>query len=75
MTLSDFRRRSIRVAVTLMVGASTFQLSGCDPAVRNTLLQGLETTTNGLTGALISAFFLGLQDDETTTGGGGLTTT
>ncbi len=60
----------MRAAISLAVGGSAFQLSGCDPAVRSTLLDGLESTTNALTGALISAFFLSLDD-----GSGSLTTT
>lgn len=59
--------------MTLAVGGSAFQLSGCDPAVRSTLLEGLQTTTNSLSTALISAFFLSLEDSSTSSGG--LTTT
>jgi hypothetical protein len=59
--------------MALAVGGSAFQLSGCDPAVRSTLLEGLETTTTSLSTALISAFFLSLQDDDA--GGSDLTTT
>ena len=64
------RTRLLRTAMTLAVGGSVFQLSGCDPAVRSTLLSGLQTTTTGLSTALISAFFLNLEDDD-----GGSTTT
>jgi hypothetical protein len=59
--------------MTLAVGGSAFQLSGCDPAVRSTLLDGLMTTTNSLSTALISAFFLSLEDDDA--GSSDLTTT
>jgi hypothetical protein len=59
-------------AMAIAMGGTAFQLSGCDPQVRSTLLTGLETTTQSLTAALISAFFLSLEDDATT---GGLTTT
>jgi hypothetical protein len=61
--------------MVLAIGGSAFQLSGCDPAVRNTLLVGLQTTTTSLSSALITAFFLSLQDDSDTTGGTSLTTT
>jgi hypothetical protein len=61
----------LRKLTALAVGGSAFQLSGCDPAVRATLLEGLESTTSSLSTALISAFFLSLQDDEA----GDLTTT
>jgi hypothetical protein len=59
--------------MTLAVGGSAFQLSGCDPEVRSTLLEGLQTTTTSLSTALISAFFLSLEDDDA--GGADLTTT
>ena len=62
----------MRTMTTVLVGGSVFQLSGCDPTVRATLLDGLETTTSSLSSALISAFFLSLQDDS---GNGSLTTT
>ena len=61
------RQRLIRFVTALAVGGSAFQLSGCDPAVRSTLLTGLETTTQSLGSALISAFFLSLDDDDGTT--------
>jgi len=64
----------MKSVMTMLVGGSAFQLSGCDPEVRSTLLDGLQSTTTSLSTALISAFFLGLENDEDTTGGG-LTTT
>ncbi|MEK6675609.1 MAG: hypothetical protein AABZ47_08150 [Planctomycetota bacterium] len=60
------RARCLRVAAALAVGGSMFQLSGCDPAVRGALLTGLEETTSSLSGALISAFFISLEDDTGT---------
>jgi hypothetical protein len=53
------------------MGGSVFALSGCDPAVRSTLLAGLETTTQSLSSALIQAYFLSLASND----GSGLTTT
>ncbi|MFH1107941.1 MAG: hypothetical protein V1790_01900 [Planctomycetota bacterium] len=73
MATRSVRTRLLRTAMALALGGSAFQLSGCDPAVRSTLLDGLETTTSSLSSALISAFFLSLQDDSSTSGG--LTTT
>ena len=73
MATRSLRTRLLRTAMALAVGGSAFQLSGCDPAVRSTLLEGLQTTTNSLSTALISAFFLSLQDDDG--GGSDLTTT
>lgn len=63
MTKRKVRGRFIRLVTALAVGGSAFQLSGCDPAVRGTLVTGLETTTQSLSSALISAFFLSLEDD------------
>ena len=72
MARHSLRQRVIRFVTALAVGGSAFQLSGCDPTVRSTLLTGLETTTQSLSSALIQAFFLSLTDDDVT---GGLTTT
>ena len=49
---------------TAAMGGSIVQLSGCDPAVRDTLLVGLQSTTQSLSGALIDAFFISLADDD-----------
>lgn len=70
MKKRNLRTRIVRAAMAIAIGGSAFQLSGCDPAVRTTLLGGLETTTTTLSNALISAFFLGLNNDS----GGALTT-
>lgn len=72
MARRSLRGRLMRTMATLVVGGTAFQLSGCDPTVRATLLDGLEATTSSLSSALISAFFLSLQDDS---GNGSLTTT
>ena len=64
----------IKPSMAAAVGGSAFQLSGCDPAVRDTMLVGLETTTLTLSDALITAFFLSLEDDSSSDGSG-LTTT
>ncbi len=66
-------KRFVRFTTAVAVGGSAFQLSGCDPAVRDTVLSGLEATTSSLTSTLISAFFISLQDDDS--GTQGLTTT
>ena len=62
----------VRVAVAVLIGGSTLQLGSCDPAVKATLLTGLESTTSTLAQTFISAWFLSLQDDDDTTS---LTTT
>ena len=78
MNKQSIWKRFVRATTILAVGGSAFQLSGCDPAVRATLLEGLQQTSIGLSTALISAFFLSLEDDNGgggTTGGDDLTTT
>jgi len=76
MTLRGIRKRSLRLLAVVAFGGSVFQLGGCDPTVRASLLTGLETTTQALTNTLIQTFFQSLQDNATTggTGAGGLTT-
>lgn len=71
------KNRFARLVVAMAVGGSAFQLSGCDPRVRDTILVGLEETTQGLSTALISAFFITLDDESDSSGGttGGTTTT
>lgn len=61
MIKKNFRNRLLRAMMVLCIGGSAFQLSGCDPVVRDALLGGLEQTTLSLTNALVSAFFLSLQ--------------
>ena len=68
MTKRSFRARFMRAAMAVAIGGSAFQLSGCDPEVRNTLLTGLETTTQSLSTALITAYFLSLEDDDASSG-------
>ena len=58
------RMRFLRLMTAVAVGGSAFQLSGCDPSVRATLLTGLADTTTSLADALINAFFTNLQDDD-----------
>ena len=74
MARKNLRSRFLRLVAAVAVGGSAFQLSGCDPAVRQAVFTGLENTTQSLASTLISAFFLGLEDED---GGSssGLTTT
>ena len=69
MKKPSFRVRFMRTVMALAIGGSAFQLSGCDPEVRAAMLTGLETTTQSLAPALISAYFLSLADGEGTLGG------
>ncbi len=73
MVRRNVRKRFLRTVMTLSIGGTAFQLSGCDPAVRGVLLEGLEATTGSLSTALISAFFLSLDDGNG--GSSDLTTT
>jgi len=66
MNKHSFRSRFMRFATAVAVGGSAFQLSGCDPNVRTTLLGGLESTTQSLSTALISALFLSLDNNNST---------
>ncbi|MCC7293732.1 MAG: hypothetical protein IT449_16870 [Phycisphaerales bacterium] len=66
--------RWVRWVACVAAGGGVFQVSGCDPAVRDTLLAGLQTTTSSLADTLISAFFISL-DDESSGTTDGLTTT
>lgn len=73
MAKRSFCGRVGKWLVVAAAGGSMVQISGCDPTVRSTLLEGLEATTNSLAQTLISAFFISLQDDTGT--GDSLTTT
>ena len=64
MAARDLKRRFVKLGLCLAVGGSMFQLGGCDPTVRATLLAGLEQTTGTLLNTVNSAFFISLQDDE-----------
>ena len=75
MMKRSFRGRVLRTAMALTIGGSAFQLSGCDPAVRDALLTGLESTTQSLSTTIISALFLSMQDDDESTSGGMTTAT
>lgn len=75
MTDRTLKRRLVRLAMSLVVGGSIFQLGSCDPAVRATLLTGLEQTTGTLLNTVNSAFFISLQDDEEDADTTALTTT
>ena len=69
----NLKQRFMRSMMALAMGGTAFQLSGCDPDVRNALLGGLNSTTNSLADALIAAFFISLENDVN--GSGGVTTT
>lgn len=58
-----------RLFLPLLAGGLALQvnLTGCDPEVRNTVLDGVQTSITGLFSAVIQAFFLSLQDAGTST--------
>jgi len=64
MTRCGWRNKVLRTAMTICMGGTAFQLSGCDSDVRDTLLSGLEATSQTLASSLISAFFLSVADDN-----------
>lgn len=72
MNRRGFRRRALHALAALTLAGGSIQVHGCDAAVRDTLLAGLETTVNALADTLIQTFFAALQDDSNT--GGGATT-
>lgn len=76
MKKRGWRKRAVRSITAIALGGSLFQFGSCDPAVRDALLSGLETTSQALAQTLIQAFFTGLEDSsDSGSGGTGLTTT
>ena len=71
MVKRGIRNRALRVMAATALGGSVFQLGSCEPAVRDTILSGLQVTTESLTATLIAAFFTSLQNDAS--GGSGFT--
>jgi hypothetical protein len=55
--------------LTILAGGMVmqFNLSSCDPEVRNAFLTGVQSSILGLMDAIIGAFFLSLQDDGSST--------
>jgi len=67
MAKRGFNGRLLGCVAIIALGGSVFQLGGCDPLVRTTMLAGLQTTTTSLANTVIQAFFVSLADDDTTT--------
>ena len=61
--------RTVRATTILAIGGSAFQLSGCDPEIRDTLLSGLEATTTEVTATLIAGFFEGWANNDSDSNG------
>lgn len=58
-----------KVFLPLLVGGMALQanLGGCDPEVRDAVLTGFSTSLTSLSGAIINAFFLSLQEAGSST--------
>ncbi len=74
MRKRGLRGRTLRLLAIMALVTSPFQVQGCNTAVRDVFLAGLETTALALTDTIIRSFFTALADDEDG-GAGGLTTT
>lgn len=60
-------KRTIRSRLTRLALAAAMTLtvmSGCDPAARDTVLQGVNDAATGLGTSFINAYFETLQEDE-----------
>ena len=65
--MQALRRRSRVWLLAAAAGGSLYVLEGCDPAVRDTVLQGVSTAATGLSTTFIEAFFQSLMTEEDTT--------
>ncbi|TWT45235.1 hypothetical protein RAS1_16570 [Phycisphaerae bacterium RAS1] len=63
------RSRKLSWLVAVSMGTSYQALQGCDPAVRDTVLTGVEGAATGLAGTFIQAFFESLTADQTNNDG------
>ena len=63
--LSAFKKRALRLMLLACCGGTMLQATSCSPGVRDSILQGLQTTSTTLTNILIQALFEGLGDDGT----------
>jgi hypothetical protein len=52
--------------ISMTMGASVLALQGCDPGVRDTVLNGVGSAATGLAGTFIDAFIQSLQEEEET---------
>ncbi|MEW6198883.1 MAG: hypothetical protein AB1601_09495 [Planctomycetota bacterium] len=57
-------RRGQLWMLTVASGGGLFVLEGCDPAVRNTVLEGVSSAATSLSSTFIGAFFQSLLADE-----------
>ena len=71
MSRRGLSRRAVRLFMTLTLSAGALSVNGCNPAVREVLIAGLQTTVNALVNTLVQSFFTALQNNV---GGSGQTT-
>jgi len=58
------RRKNFKLwFLPFLTGATAFQFSGCDPTIKDTLFQGVQTSTVGLMTTFINALFLAIRPD------------
>ena len=50
--------------MSLLTGATVWQLGGCDPTVKDTIFSGIQASTVGLVTAFVNALFLAIQPDS-----------
>ncbi len=75
MSTHTIKGRVFKLMVIATLAGGSISVRGCSPSVRDTLLNGLQTTANALTNTLVQTFFTALQQNDSGTGGAGLTTT
>ncbi len=68
MSSRGIRRRTVRLLMALTLSAGAMSVNGCNPAVRDTLLAGLQTTANSLANTLVQSFFTALQNNVSDSG-------
>ena len=59
---SGIRRRVLSLMMVFSCGGAMLQVTSCSPGVRDTILQGLETTSTTFATILVQALFDGLRD-------------
>lgn len=67
MRLAGIGYRFRRWMAGAAIGLTMYQLSGCDPAVRDAVFSGVESATIGLATSFLQALFLVLRPEEETT--------
>ena len=50
--------------LSLVTGITAFQFSGCDPTIKDTVFQGIQSSTVGLLTTFVNALFLAIRPDQ-----------